>query len=476
MKMSDDSLDKKIKEKLSKEISYIPQDIDQVFDNTISKLKVNRRLKFKNVAGICVALLTIFIVFGSSLTTYASNIPIISSILEMFKSNRYENYDKYSSDLNITKESNGIQTTITKVVYDGIELYIFYMIQSEEPMEDIPYFLVKEIKIDNNITTFGYGGEGRFLDNNKTYSGVISYDVGIKSIVPKEEQEQNLYGGYVEIPDEFLLSIKVNKIGDIKESKVIDGEWIFDIPVSNEKLKGMVKEYNLNQSLDNIYEGSKVNKLILTPINTILQGYMTEDCDLYFTIIDDKGRFILPKGGSMSGAVDNEGNNVFYFNSNFKELFEDTKSLTFIPYERNYYKLASDIISSNNNIKEDYKMSSKLNLSGETILKSKVGDDYITITRIETRNEKTRVYFKSDYGLLAAPKKIIDKTTNKEIFTTDNFDSGDINTSRYLRETGEFMIEFDGELASEDNEIEYYDISERITEYSDDAFTIKLNK
>lgn len=476
MKMSDDILDKKIKEKLSTEISYIPQDIDQVFDKTINKLKVNRRLKVKNVAGICIALLTIFIVLSSSLTTYASNIPIISSVLEIFKSNRYENYDKYLSDLNIIKESNGIKITINKVVYDGIELSIFYIIESEEPMEDIPYFLVKDIKINNNITTFGSGGEGRFLDNKKTYTGVISYNVGINSIVPKEVQENDLYGGYVDIPDEFLLSIEVKKIGDIKESKVIDGEWTFNIPVSNEKLKGMVKEYYLNNDLSNIYEDSKSSKLILTPINTTIQGYITEDCGLNFTVIDDKGRFLLPKGGSGIGDMDTENNKSFYFNYNYKEIYQDTKSLTFIPYERNYYKLPNDSNLSDNNIKEDYKMTSKLNLSSETVLKSMDGKDYITITRVDTSNEKTILYFKSDYGILAAPKKIVDNTTNKEITTSDEFNSNDINASRYLSETGEYMIEFNGQLPSENCEIEYYDISEKITVYNNESFTVKLDK
>lgn len=476
MKMSDDSLDKKIKEKLCNEISYIPQDIDKVFDKTINKLRNNRKIKFKSVAGICVALLTIFIILGSSITTYASNIPIISSILEMFKSNRYENYDKYASDLNITKESNGIKTTITKVVYDGIELSIFYMIESEEPMNEIPYFLVKDIKINDNVTTFVYGTEGRFLDNNKTYSGVISYDVGINSVVPKEDQEKDLYGGYVEIPDEFLLSIEVREIGDIKESKVIDGSWVFNIPVSNEKLKGMVKEYDLNKDLSSVYEGSKASKLILTPINTTIQGYIAEDCDLYFTVIDDKGRFISEKLGGGSGSFNHENKEVFYFNYNYKEIFEDTKSLTFIPYERNYYKLPKDSNLPGNNVKEDYNMSSKLNLNGETVLKSKDGKDYITITRVETSDEKTRLYFKSDYGILAAPKKIINNATNEEITTIDNINSEDINVSRYLSETGEYMIEFNGQLTSEDCKIQYYDISEKVTVYNNGLFTVKLDK
>lgn len=470
MKISDDTLDKIIKEKINLENSYIPKDINEIFDKSINNIKTKRNYNIKKVAGICVALFAIVIIFGNTITTYATNIPIISNILEIFKSNRYENYDKYSSDLNITKESNGIKTTITNVIYDGIELAIFYTIESEKPMKDIPYFLTKEIKIDDKLTTFGYGGFGNFSDNNKIYTGVISYNVGLNSIVPKEVQEKYLYGGYVDIPDEFMLSIKINEIGDIKETETTTGDWTFDIPVSNEKLKGMVKEYDLNIDLSNIYEGSKLNKLITTPINTTIQGYIG-DIDLYFIILDDKGRFIIPKDGGGIG-----GDNGLYISTSFKQVFEDTESLTFIPYERNSYKIPKDSSSSDNNVVEDYNLFSKLNINGETILKSKEGKDFITITKIETSSEKTKLYFKSDYGLLAAPKRIIDKTNNTTISTIDNFDSKDINTSRYLSETGEFMIEFDGILTSEDYEIEYYDISEKVTIYNNEAFTIKLNK
>lgn len=469
MKMSDDILDEKIREKLNSENSYIPKNINDIFDKSIIKAR-RRKNKFRNIAGICAALLTITMIFGSTITTYASKLPIITNILELFKSSRYENYDKYSTELNVTKESNGIRVTINNVIYDGIELSVFYTVESEEPMNEIPYFLGNEIRINDKITSFGSGGSGEFLDDNKVYAGVISYSVGINSLIPKEEQEENLYGGYVEIPDEFLLSIRINEIGDIKETETTTGEWAFDIPVSNEKLKGMVKEYDLNIDLSSIYECSSLSKLITTPINTTIQGCIG-DSYLDFIVFDDKGRLILPKSGSGVGS-----NNEIYFSSNFKEIFEDTESLTFIPYERNHHKLPKDITLEDNNVKEDYNLCDKLNISGETKLKNKAGNDYITITKIEVDNEKTRLYFKSNYGLLAAPREIVDKNTNEIIKTVDNLDSKETNTTRYLLETGEVVIEFNGELTGDNYEIRYNDISEKVTVYNNNSFTVNLNK
>lgn len=68
--------------------------------------------------------------FGIIILIYVSNIFIIGSIFKMFNDKVYENYDKYILDLNIIKESNGLKMIINKVVYDGFELLLFYIVES----------------------------------------------------------------------------------------------------------------------------------------------------------------------------------------------------------------------------------------------------------------------------------------------------------------------------------------------------------
>lgn len=75
----------------------------------------------KNICSICAICIVRPMLFGMTMPTYASNIPIIGSIFEMFNYKTFENYDKYALDLNITKESNGLKITINKVVYDEIQ-------------------------------------------------------------------------------------------------------------------------------------------------------------------------------------------------------------------------------------------------------------------------------------------------------------------------------------------------------------------
>ena len=60
----------------------------------------------------------------------------------------------------------------------------------------------------------------------------------------------SFYGGYVDIPDEFLFSMEIDSIS-IGDS-IIKGNWNFDIQVTNELVKGEVDEYKLNESLNSI--------------------------------------------------------------------------------------------------------------------------------------------------------------------------------------------------------------------------------
>lgn len=80
------------------------------------------------------------------------------------------------------------------------------------------------------------------------------------------------------------------------------------------------------------------------------------------------------------------------------------------------------------------------------------------------------------YELLAAPKEIVDKDTDEVIKAVDNLETKEYNTTRYLAETGEVIVEFNGELTGENYEIKYYDISEKVTVYNNSTFTVDLNR
>ena len=471
MIVNDDLFDDKIRQKLKSEIQFIPKDINKKIDDAAMKIE-KRRFNVKKIGSICAICVTVTIILGIAMPAYASNIPIIGSIFQMFHYKTYENYDKYASDLNITKESNGLKMTINKVVYDSLEIFVFYSVESEEKMKDTPRFPGAELKINGKETTFSAGGKGKLSDDGKTFVGSIEYNVSDKKLVPKEVQEENLLGGYVEIPDEFIFTLNIDEIG---LSNPIKGKWDFNIPVSNEKINGKVNEKECDIDLNNIANEYHINKIITTPLNTTIQGTAMNEKgdsnsnDLSFTAFDDKGRYIEYKsGGSSSGLPDEGDNYISYFSNEFKEVYDDTESLTFIPYKHRF----------NEGDDAEKEITEKLNLKGETKLYCDDGKEYATIVKIEIENGKTKIYYKSKYGVHVAPFEITNNKTNEKILSIDNSDDRNYRKQEedtiYISNIDEYVITCDNEITQGDYSIKTIDKSKFIEVYNDDKFTIKI--
>ncbi|MBS4958546.1 MAG: DUF4179 domain-containing protein [Clostridium sp.] len=489
MKLNDELFDKKVKEKLKLENNVLPDYANNAFKNGISKGLNNKRKKSKNIAGMASACIAVTIIFGVTLPTYAGDLPILRNIVDYFTDSRYKNYDKYASDLNISKESNGVSITINKVIYDGLDLEVFYTVETEKLGGKIPSLIDVNTKINGKEISFGSSSNGELLENISV--GNLSYGLSERSMVPKELQSESFYGGYVDIPDEFLFSMEIDSIliGD----SIVKGSWNFDIQVTNELVKGEVDEYKLNETISNISKSANINKLLTTPINTSIQGaYLGEEgIEFEFLVFDDKGRYISAKGGNEFGSRVNNEEYINYFNKQFQEVYEDTESLTFIPYKyRSNYegvKTATfetkenedgkEVIIRSNSIKkgnESFKLNADLNLNGETQLKTIMEDEYGYITKVQVGDGKTKLYIKSGYNILAAPIAIRDKESGREIVAVDNFDNMEIKTSKYLPETGEVLVEYDGELEGDNYEIIYYDYTNTISIYNENKFNVDL--
>lgn len=495
MNDNNDFFDAKIKEKLKQENRYIPEYANNAFDKGIKIGMNKRRYKYKRLAGLTVAWFLGITIFTVTLPAYADKVPLLNNIVDYFTSSRYENYDKYASDLNITKESKGVKVTINKVVYDGLDLAVFYTVESENGISNMPSFIDSNLKVNGKKVSFSSSGSGEFIKDNKAYVGHITYDVVDKKVIPKDIQEESFYGGYVEIPDEFLFSLEFNNIKGILEEDYIRGNWSFDIPVTNEAVNGRVKEYEANINLADVNNGVNINKVITSPINTAIQGtyYGSEFSNIDFIAFDNEGRYIETKSGSVFGTVLKDNKFINYFTNKFKEIYEDTKSIMFIPYkdkevsdvnirgngENRVIEIGDIKIATTESIEGGYndvfKLTTKLNLEGETNLTTILNNEYGTITKVEVSEGKTKLYIKSNYNIFAVPELIRDKNNGTEIKTVDNFNSMELNTTRYLKESGELVVEYDGELVGDNYEVVYYDHSNEMNVYSRDIFEVEVN-
>ena len=61
-----------------------------------------------------------------------------------------------------------------------------------------------------------------------------------------------------------------------------------------------------------------------------------------------------------------------------------------------------------------------------------------------------------------------------ELKTVDNFNSMELDTTRYLKDSGELVVEYDGELTGDDYEVIYYDHSNSMNVYGNDMFEVDV--
>lgn len=78
---------------------------------------------------------------GIGFPTYAGGLPIVGDIFRFLDNGRtglHENYKEFSTELNMTRESNGVKVTINDAVFDGRTVTITYSIESEKDLGEHP--------------------------------------------------------------------------------------------------------------------------------------------------------------------------------------------------------------------------------------------------------------------------------------------------------------------------------------------------
>lgn len=110
---------------------------------------------------------------GLGFPTYAGSLPIIGDIFRFLDNDRtglYENYKEFSTELNMTKESNGIKVTINDAIFDGRTVSVTYSIESEQDLGDKP-FIFGNLDMESE----GMGGSSQISKvADKKYVGMVT--------------------------------------------------------------------------------------------------------------------------------------------------------------------------------------------------------------------------------------------------------------------------------------------------------------
>lgn len=474
MDRDNNRFDTNLKDKLKEEVNIVPDNINKVFDEALLKVQATKKKRnYKKVASIAAIFLGVGLL-GFSVTPYAKNIPVLRNIYDTFNRKTYENYDKYASDINITKKSNGVGITINKVIYDGIDLEIFYTVEGDKISKKNAsglYFQTESFKVNGEELFVGGLGSAEYVEESNVYVGSSNYFINSGDMLPTNDK-----GEMVQVPDEFILTLDISEI-QLIESGSIKGSWSFDILVSNEKIKNGVKAIEINEDLSSIEDGLILEDLILTPINTAILGKTSYEgnSSLNYFIIDDKGRVLEEKG--LTFKVSNDGKLQNSFMKRYKEVYYDTESITIIPNIKvisNYHTYHEEY---NNYIEWEApeEITTPLNLDGETKLKTKYGEEYGTITKVEIKDDMTLVYYKPTIGIYNDLKMIVEDENKLNIsYPSDDYYMNEESTTKYIPETGEFVIEFHKALADGNYSIVYLDNSRNDIYLFDKAITVDI--
>lgn len=92
-----------------------------------------------NVVAVAMVLGLSATMIGVAFPAYAGNIPIIGDVfrfLDNEKTGVFDNYKEFSTEINLTQESNGIKMTINDAVFDGNTISVTYSIESEKDLDE----------------------------------------------------------------------------------------------------------------------------------------------------------------------------------------------------------------------------------------------------------------------------------------------------------------------------------------------------
>jgi len=278
-------------------------EFEEIEVNELEKAKVKRTLKKslnhkkkrknwkKNIAAASIIIVLSFTTFGITFPTYASNIPVIGDIFRYLKnkdtgSSLYDNYQEYSTSMNTTKESNGINITINDAIYDGNTVSLTYSIESERDLGD--NLMIRSPWIIGSNGSSGSSKVSRVDANH--YVGIVN----ITGYPIKEEKK-------------VKIKWNINSILIQDTLKEIKGNWDFTFTLKATESKAQL----INQSTEQDGVKVTIEKMSITPMSfvihydqevseTVRTKWHAVDVDL--EIKDDLGNSYSGEGNGGTGT------------------------------------------------------------------------------------------------------------------------------------------------------------------------------
>ncbi|MBY0595326.1 DUF4179 domain-containing protein [Bacillus bingmayongensis] len=312
--------DIEIDEKELEEIEASEIEKEKVKHNLKQAIRTKKKMKTwkKGIAAASVLVGLSVATLGIGFPTYAGGLPIVGDIFRFLDNGRtglYENYKEFSTELNMTRESNGVKVTINDAVFDGRTVTITYSIESDKDLGENP-----NIFGFPQVMGFNGGGGG----SKVTKVGEKKY-VGMTTISGHSSKRLDVAN----------VRWDMEAIEMHEEDKSIKGNWNFALTVKAMDSKE-IKLQGISEK-----EGIKVNvdKMEVTPMSFIVFYNQEESkelrsiwdsADVELEIKDDLGNRYVGEGNGGTSTVAEPHKSSW--SATFQKLNENATKLIITPH------------------------------------------------------------------------------------------------------------------------------------------------
>lgn len=278
---------------------------------------------------IVVTCMFLFICISTLMLPLSSK--VLAYVVNLLRVEGFQQVVEKGLSTSVGQESlqQGIKLSVENIYVDQGEL-IFDMVQSFTKDASARSMLNTndvQLFIDGKKLAFHSGGEFQDLQDGR-YGGNIYY--------------HNNYG-YEEgpgglLPEHFLLTIKVSRIGDIQ------GDWSLELPVSRELSEQATRTFEPGISHEVNGITISVARVVMTPLSTTIEYEMSVPENYAFTdpfaisgiqVKDDKG-YIMGAGfvGGEGEAVEGDRRKYRFTSEHLRTPKETPEELIIIPQRR----------------------------------------------------------------------------------------------------------------------------------------------
>ncbi|NUC18870.1 DUF4179 domain-containing protein [Bacillus mycoides] len=309
-----------IDEKELEEIEASEIEKEKVKRNVKQSIRTKKKMKGwkKGVAAASILVGLSVATLGIGFPTYAGGLPIVGDIFRFLDNGRtglYENYKEFSTELNMTRESNGVKVTINDAVFDGRTITITYSIESDKDLGEKP-------NIFGYPQVMGFNGGGG--SSQVTKVGEKKY-VGMTTMSGNSSKRLDVANVWWDM-EEIEMDYKGNSI---------KGNWNFAL-----SLKAMdSKEVKLNRVSENELIKVNIDKMEVTPMSFIVFYNQEESkalrsiwdsADVELEIKDDLGNKYAGEGNGGTGTVAEPHKSSW--SATFQKLNENATKLIVTPH------------------------------------------------------------------------------------------------------------------------------------------------